>query len=785
MAKTNLVIVESPSKASTIKGYLGSNYKVIASVGHVRDLPKSSLGVDIENNFAAHYINIRGKGDIIKEIKKEAKNAGKVFLATDPDREGEAISWHLAVALGIPVEQIQRVTFNEITKSVVKSAIKQPRPIDMQLVNAQQTRRILDRIVGYKLSPFLWKTVRSGLSAGRVQSVATKILVDRENEIRAFKPEEYWTIDVTLLAPEGRPFNARFYGDRKGKIRLTDEASAMKVVHAVEGKPFTVDAIKRSTRKKNPAPPFTTSTMQQEASRKLNFQSQRVMRVAQELYEGVNLGAEFGGVQGLITYMRTDSLRVSADAQAAAASLIREKYGDRFYPETPRVYKTRATAQDAHEAIRPARVEIEPAMVRKQLTSDQYRLYKLIWERFIASQMESADMATLTVDFDSNGYIFRTSGYTVTFPGYMAVYEESADEGHRTPMADEPEEQKDLRIPALNEGQVLKSDKIDPNRHFTEPPLRYTEASLIKLLEEKGIGRPSTFATIISTIISRGYVKREAKSLVPTELGEVTNTIMIDNFSTVVDEHFTAHMEDELDDIEAGETTMETVLSRFWGTFEKQLMAAEGTIGSINVSVPVETTDMVCDKCGAQMIVKNGRFGKFAACPNYPTCKNTKPLVSDAGSADTAADTAEETDSAENTAEAEKKQPDTVVTDMVCDKCGAPMVLRNGRYGSFYACSAYPTCKFTKPKTRDIGVACPKCSAKVIMKTGRNKTVFYSCERYPECDFSSWDMPTEEKCPACGQPLFRKKGKALLVCHDKNCGYSRETEPVAEANTRE
>ena len=425
------------------------------------------------------------------------------------------------------------------------------------------------------------------------------------------------------------------------------------------------------------------------------------------------------------------------------------------------------------QAIRPARVEIEPAMVRKVLTSDQYRLYKLIWERFIASQMESADIATLTVDFDCHGYLFRTSGYTVTFPGYMAVYEESVDESHRNPMADEPEEQKDLRIPALEAGQVLKSDQIDPNRHFTEPPLRYTEASLIKLLEEKGIGRPSTFATIITTITSRGYVKREAKSLVPTELGEVTNTIMIQNFSTVVDEQFTARMEDELDNIEAGDVEMETVLGRFWSSFEKQLIAAEGTIGSINVSLPVEKTDMICDKCGAQMIVKNGRFGKFAACPNYPTCKNTKPLTPEA---DPAAES--------KTAEVEKK-PEATATDMVCEKCGAPMVLRSGRYGSFYACSAYPTCKFTKPKTRDIGVACPKCSAKVVMKTGRNKTVFYSCERYPDCDFSSWDMPTNEKCPTCGQMLFRKKGKALLVCHDKACGYSRETEPVAEPEVQE
>ncbi len=767
MAKTNLVIMESPSKASTVKGYLGSNYKVIASVGHVRDLPKSTLGVDIENHFRPHYINIRGKGDIIKEIKKEAKNANKIFLATDPDREGEAISWHIAETLGIPADKVQRVTFNEITKSVVKASIKQPRPLDMEMVNAQQTRRILDRIVGYKLSPFLWKTVRSGLSAGRVQSVATKILVDRENEIRAFVPEEYWTIDATLLSSDHKPFTARFYGDRSGKVRLPDEASAMTVVRAVKGQSFRVDSVKRSNRKKNPAPPFTTSTMQQEASRKLNFQSQRVMRVAQELYEGVNLGSELGGVQGLITYMRTDSLRVSAEAQEAAARFIRVKYGESFYPETPRVYKTRATAQDAHEAIRPSRVDIEPAMIRRQLTPDQYKLYKLIWERFIASQMESADLSTLTVDFDCRGYLFRTSGYTVTFPGYMAVYEESADEGRKS-SADEPEEQKDLRIPALKEGETLDSAAIDPTRHFTEPSPRYTEASLIKLLEEKGIGRPSTFATIITTIVSRGYVKREGKSLVPTQLGEITNNIMLANFSTVVDEKFTARMEDELDEIEAGKDSMENVLSRFWSDFEKQLTVAESTIGSLNIEVPVETTDMVCDKCGAQMVVRNGRFGKFAACPNYPTCKNTKPLNTNQQAED-----------------GEEKKKETVVTDMVCEECGAPMVLRTGRYGSFYACSKYPACKFTKQRTRDIGVPCPKCSAKVVMKNGRNKTVFYSCERYPACDFSSWDMPTVEKCPTCGEMLFRKKGKSLIVCHNKTCGYTREAEPVVETPVEE
>ncbi|MBE6585979.1 MAG: type I DNA topoisomerase [Ruminococcaceae bacterium] len=759
----NLVIVESPSKASTIKGYLGSNYKVMASVGHVRDLPKSSLGVDIDNHFEAHYINIRGKGDLIKDLKKEAKNANKIFLATDPDREGEAISWHLATALGIPVENIQRVTFNEITKSVVKAAIKQPRKLDMNLVDAQQARRILDRIVGYKLSPFLWKTVRSGLSAGRVQSVATKLIVDREKEIRAFKPEEYWTINVTLLPENAKPFVAHFYGDHSGKIRLTDETSAMKVVNAVEGKPFTVYSVKRATKKKHPAPPFTTSTMQQEASRKLGFQSQRIMKVAQELYEGINLGSELGGVQGLITYMRTDSLRVSAEAQAAAESLIREKYGDRYYPASPRVYKTKATAQDAHEAIRPARVDIEPARVRKMLTADQYKLYKLIWERFVASQMESADLETLTVDFDCQSYLFRTSGYTVTFPGYMAVYEESVDDSQKKALADEPEEQRDLRIPTLSEGDCLRSGSVEPNKHFTEAPPRYTEGSMIKLLEEKGIGRPSTFASIISTIISRGYVKREGKSLVPTELGEVTNDIMIANFSTVVDEQFTARMEDSLDEIENGRETLEEVLSGYWKVFEKQLILAESSMGSISVSVPAEKTEFFCDKCGAQMVVKNGRFGKFAACPNYPTCKSTRPL------------TTPEKPKAE-----EKAQTTPINPDMICEACGAPLVLRTGRYGSFYACSKYPECKFTKQKVKDIGVPCPSCGSRLVMKTGRNKTIFYSCEKYPTCDFSSWDMPTKELCPACGKMLFRKKGKPLLVCHDKDCGYSREAEIVVE-----
>jgi DNA topoisomerase-1 len=757
----NLVIVESPSKAATIKGYLGSNYKVIASKGHVRDLPKSKLGVDIENGFEAHYINIRGKGDLIKDIKKEAKNANKVFLATDPDREGEAISWHLATALGIPVEKTLRVSFNEITKPAVKAAIKEPKNIDMDLVNSQQARRILDRIVGYKLSPFLWKYVRSGLSAGRVQSVATRIIVEREEEIRSFVPVEYWTVDATLKS-EQQEFTVRFYGDEHGKIKLRCEADAMKVVDAVSNSDFKVLSVKKSKKKKMPAAPFTTSTMQQEASKKLGFQSQRIMRIAQELYEGVNVGAENGGVQGLITYMRTDSQRVSSQAQAEAKEYIDSKYGEKYSPKTARNYKSHANAQDAHEAIRPSRVDLEPAKIKKYVTSDQFKLYKLIWERFIASQMESAVLSTLTVDFESAGYVFRTSGYTVDFQGYMAVYEEAEDDVRAT--ADEVSEQKNIRLPDVKEGQKVEFCAVDPGKHFTEPPTRYNDASLIKFLEEKGIGRPSTFATIISTIITRNYVKREGKSLVPTATGELTNKLMKESFPDIVDYEFTARMETRLDDIEKGGLTMNTVLSDFWAYFGEELEKANEKMASEELDVPVEETDIICDKCGSKMVVKNGRYGKFAACPNYPQCRNTKPLGK------------EKTDEDEERAEAKK----VVVADFKCEKCGSDMVQRSGRFGTFFACSRYPECNFTKQKTRDTGVPCPKCGSKVVMKTGRHKTVFYSCDRYPECDFSSWDLPTNEKCPDCGEMLFRKKGQALLVCRNEKCGYKKSYEATEE-----
>lgn len=764
----NLVIVESPAKGNTIKSYLGSNYKVVASKGHVRDLPKSTLGVDIDNGFAAHYINIRGKGDLIKSLKKEAKAASKVILATDPDREGEAISWHLAATLGIPDEKICRVTFNEITKTAIKEAIKHPRSIDLDLVNSQQARRILDRIVGYKLSPFLWKSIKSGLSAGRVQSVATRIIVEREAEIRAFIPKEYWTIDAKLRASDNTFVLARFYGDNNGKIKLESGKDAQKVVSATVGSDFIVKSIKKGTKNKTPAPPFTTSTLQQEASKKLGFQSQRIMRVAQELYEGINLGSEYGGVQGLITYMRTDSLRVSAEAQTASAKFIEERYGAEYCPSAPRVYKTKSGAQDAHEAIRPSNINIEPQKIKKMLSPDQYKLYKLIWERFIASQMASAVLNTVLVDFESAGYIFRTNGYTVKFQGYMAVYEETTDE---VPKENDDDNEKNMRIPEMSETDKLKAQSVEPLQHFTEPPPRYNEASLIKFLEEKGIGRPSTYTPIITTIIARDYVKRDGKALVPTPLGELTTKLMIESFPDVVDYEFTATMESKLDGIENGEDTMQHVLSDFYSEFAKRLEEANNsTIGSFEL--PREETDIVCDKCGSTMIVKNGRFGKFAACPNYPQCKNTKPLTKDGKLA--------------------PEKPKTVeVADFKCELCGGDMVLRTGRFGSFYACANYPTCKFTKQRAKDIGIPCPQCGAKLVSKLGKNKTVFYSCESYPDCDFSSWDMPTEEKCPECGKMLFKKKGKNLIICHDKQCGYKREIKPeeteeaLESANTNE
>ena len=748
----NLVILESPGKIGAVKSYLGSKYKVIASVGHVRDLPKSTLGIDIDNGFEPHYINIRGKGDLIKELRKEAKIADKIFFATDPDREGEAISWHLATILGDDAKKAKRVTFNEITKNAVKEAIKHPRAIDMNLVNSQQARRILDRIVGYQISPFLWKTVKSGLSAGRVQSVATKIIVEREKEIESFIPDEYWTIDANLQTSNEKTITARFYGDKTKKIKIENKEQAERILSDIEKSQFYVDSIKKGKKQRTPAPPFITSTLQQEASKKLNFQSQKTMKLAQELYEGINVGAEHGGVLGLITYMRTDSLRVSLEAQNSTREYIVNKYGRDYCPEKPRIYKAKGNAQDAHEAIRPSKINVEPAQIKKYLTNDQFKLYKLIWERFVASQMASAELNTVVVDIENNGYIFRTSGYNVKFPGYMAIYQESSDDSQKS-MDDAFNPEKNSKIPDITSEEILYKDNIVSAQHFTEPPLRYDEASLIKFLEEKGIGRPSTYSPILTVILSRGYVAREGKYLKPTPLGEITTKIMNEHFPDIVNYKFTANMENNLDTIESGSVTMKKVLGDFYVSFEKELEKASKTLNKGDIEVPVEETDIICDLCGSRMIVKNGRFGKFAACPNYPKCKCTKPLNAEP--------------------KTEQKQ-EVEIADFKCEVCGADMILRQGKFGDFYACANYPKCKNTKTKNGVTGIKCPDCGAEVISKFTRSKKQFYSCENYPKCKFSTWDIPTNKKCPDCSSILLKKKTKNIAYCSNSKCGYKTE-----------
>lgn len=743
----NLVIVESPSKVSTIKSYLGSNYKVVASKGHIRDLPKSSFGVDIDNNFEPHYINVRGKGDVIKLLKKEAKNANKIFLATDPDREGEAISWHIAQALDIPPEKQCRITFNEITKVAVKEAIKHPVAINEDLVNSQQARRILDRIVGYKLSPFLWKHVKSGLSAGRVQSVAIRLITEREEEIRSFEPKEYWNIRADLLTNKNEKIRAKFHGTREYEIKVTCEEDAAKIENAVKASDFKVVSVKKSQRTKNPQPPFTTSTMQQEASRKLGFPTQKIMKIAQELYEGINIGSENGGVQGLITYMRTDSLRVSTGAQDAARALIAEMYGEDYFPHTPKQYKTRSNAQDAHEAIRPSNVNVIPKNIRKYLTNDQFKLYQLIWNRFMASQMSATVFNTVSVDFENAGYIFKASGNTIKFKGHLVIYGTTVEDN-------DDEDMNISTLPSITQNEILKMESFEKSQQFTEPPPRYNEATLVKFFEENGIGRPSTYAPIITTIM-RNYVKHEGKSLVPTPIGEITTKLMKEKFPEIVDYKFTADMENKFDLIARGKITMNDVLDGFYDEFKISLSNADIEVSKQTIEIPPDVSEYKCEKCGAMMIYKNGRFGKFLACPNYPKCKNTKAIGKDGKIAD-------------------KKEGDSSSTGMTCELCGGELVVRNGAYGSFYACKNYPSCKFTKQKVNEIGVACPKCNAKIIAKHGKNKSLFYSCERYPECDFSSWDLPLNEKCPDCGKMLFYKKSRKQVYCADKDCAYKRD-----------
>ena len=607
-----LIIVESPAKANTIKKFLGGRTKVVASMGHIRDLPKSKLGVNIENNFEPEYINIRGKGDLIKSLKKDAKSAKKVYLATDPDREGEAIAWHLAHLLDIPEESKSRVTFNEITKTAVQKAIKEPRQIDINLVNAQQARRVLDRIVGYKISPVLWKKVRKGLSAGRVQSVAVKLIVDRENEIESFIPEEYWNIIANLLDTKSKKkFEAKLVGKDNKKIEIHTKEEVDEILKAIDEAKFIVSDVKKGERKRNPAPPFTTSTMQQEASRKLNFSLKKTMSVAQTLYEGVKIPEK--GTVGLITYMRTDSTRISEEARTIAKEVIEGSYGEEYYEN--RYYKTKADAQDAHEAIRPTYIEIKPDQIKESLTNDQYKLYKLIYNRFLASQMKSAIFDTLAITINANNYNFKANGQAIKFKGFMTLYVEGTDE----------KEDVIGQIPLLEVGQEVKKEKLESKQSFTEPPPRYTEASLVKALEEKDIGRPSTYSPTITTIIARRYIEKEAKQLVPTELGKVVNKLLTENFPDIINVEFTADIENEFDEIAEGKENWKQMISEFYAPCEKVLEKVEKELE--HVELEEEVSDVPCEKCGKMMVVKYGRYGKFLACPGYPECKNVKPYI--------------------------------------------------------------------------------------------------------------------------------------------------------------
>ena len=689
---SKLVIVESPAKAKTIQKYLGEGYDVVASMGHVRDLPKSKLGIDIEHGFRPDYVEIKGKEDLVQTLKKKGKKSDAIYLATDPDREGEAISWHLAYLLGMDLDQANRVTFNEITKSGVQSGMASPRRVDMDLVNAQQTRRILDRIVGYKLSPFLWKKVRRGLSAGRVQSVAVRIIVDREEEIRKFKPQEYWSIDAKLRGKASRKaFAAKLYGkDKKISIKTKEEADA--ILKELEGCDYVVENVKKSVRKKSPAPPFTTSTLQQEASRRLGFQARRTMKAAQELYEGVEVG-DMGAV-GLITYMRTDSLRISDEAAQQAAGFIEQRYGKNYLPPKRRVYKSRNNAQDAHEAIRPTMPEMAPDQVKDSLTGDQYKLYKLVWERFIASQMATALLDTVSVDIRAGEYLFKASGYTVKFDGYTVLYEESKEE------TSNGEEGASGALPPLEKGDLLRLKSLEGSQHFTQPPPRFTEASLIKTLEENGIGRPSTYAPTITTILSRGYVEREAKALKPTALGEVVTQLMKDQFKKIVDVDFTAQMEKNLDEVEEGAADWVDTLSTFYEDFAATLSQAEKNMDGTRVKVPDEETDEICELCGRKMVIKTGRFGKFLACPGFPECKNTRKIVQDTGG--------------------------------VCPLCGGKVLAKKSKKGKvYYGCENNPKCGFMTWDT-PLKETCPKCGATLFRKAGKMGRIYCAKEG---CDY--------------------------------------------------
>ncbi len=680
---SDLIIVESPSKAKTLKNYLGSGYHIVASKGHVRDLSPTRLSVDVKKDFEPKYYIVKGKEDLVKQLEKEVAASDKVYLATDPDREGEAISWHLATLLGLDLNEANRVTFNEITKTGVKNGMAAPRRVDMDLVNAQQARRILDRLVGYKLSPFVSQKIRRGLSAGRVQSVAVRMIVDREEEIRAFVPAEYWTIDGKFFGSNKRIINASFYGDETGKRELKSEKETDEILARLENAVYTVSSLKKGTRKKNPAPPFITSTLQQEAAKKLGFRAERTMKIAQELYEGVEI-AGMGSV-GLITYMRTDSLRISEEARAAADAYVRRVYGDKYMPDKPRYFKSRSNAQDGHEAIRPSSVELTPDSIKSSLSTDQYKLYSLIWRRLLASLRSQCVQNTAKLEIKGvgenekdGGYcLFTASGYSVRFDGFTVLYNSDDEEKSKLP-------------DGITENAALKAKELSKNQHFTQPPARYTEESLIKMLEENGVGRPSTYATIISTIVKREYVTRKAKQLIPTELGEAITKLLKERFPKIVNTKFTAQMETGLDKVGDGEEDYIKLLHSFYGDFEQTLQKAKEEMQGVKIQLKEDQTDIPCEKCGRMMVVKTGRFGKFLACPGYPECKNTKPYV--------------------------------VETGAVCPKCGGKVISRKSKRGyTFFGCEKWPECDFMT-WDKPTGEKCPKCGKSLFKSKGNMLT---------------------------------------------------------------
>ena len=745
----SLLIVESPTKVKTLSKFLGKGFEIKASVGHIKDLPKKELGVDVENNLTPTYVVIEGKEKVLKDLKKAAKEADKIYLGPDPDREGEAIAWHIAGELKGAPDRVFRVEFNEITEKAVTDAIKHPRKIDMDLVDAQQARRILDRLVGYKLSPFLWRKVRRGLSAGRVQSVALRLVVDREREIGAFKATEYWSITASLEGKEPPPFDAKLFRINEEKAEINNEEQAGGILKDLEGRGFSVKQIEKKKRKRSPAPPFITSTLQQEAARKLRFTAKKTMMMAQQLYEGIELGGE--GSVGLITYMRTDSVRVASEAQEEASALIRGEFGKDYLPEKPNVYKSKKSAQEAHEAIRPSSVVRTPSSIKSFLSRDQYNLYKLIWNRFVASQMHAALLEQTSVDIsadprdagEAKRYIFRASGTVVQFPGFMKVYTESGD----------TETDEEGLLPSLTAGDVLKTLGIAPKQHFTQPPPRFSEASLVKELEAKGIGRPSTYANILSTIQDRKYTEKDEGRFRPTELGTLVSDLLVDKFSDVMDYNFTAKMEDNLDRIEEGGFKWFDIVMDFYRPFDKDLIEAMENLGKVRpADIP---TDEVCDKCGKPMVIKWGRHGRFIACTGYPECKNTRPLEQE-GAGGGAGAAAQET---------EEK----------CEKCGSPMVLKSGRFGRFLACGKYPECKTTKAIST--GIKCPEDGGDIVERRTKKGKVFFSCGNYPNCKFATWYKPVNRRCPQCDAAfLVEKKTKQgeYIACLNKECKYKEE-----------